>query len=351
MSLLFNIKETYKKYSKRVAINLMQLRWGRLNKAPLPPDQIESVIILAQERFGDIIVTTPLFRNLRKMFPKMEITVLGVTEIINILKPDRNLNLVCNIKRADQQLKQQIFSRTYDVLYNTKDHPSFTFIKLSGKIKARHKVGIYHERHTGFFHHMFDLDDTLPTVEKNLALMNYLGAPVSEADVRPYLPAGPVSSEIKEFIQTVSGKKLTGINLSASNRNKEWGPERWREFLNHIDAHVIILSTKEHLDNKRALEQEFSQVIPSPLTPSIFDVGYMVQHMQVLVTPDTSLVHVASCYDTPIVALYRLERDLQKFKPMSKLNRVHVTPSGELDDIQPSDVVRSYQYILKELKA
>ena len=328
----------------------MQLRWGRLSKKPPPSDKIKSVIILAQERFGDIIVMTPLLRNLRKSFPTMEITVLGVTEIINILKPDGNLNLVCNIKRADKQLKQRIFSRTYDLLYNTKDHPSFTFIKLSGKIKARHKLGIYHERHLGFYHHMFDLDDALPTVEKNLELMNYLGVSVSGDDMRPYLPDGTVSSEIKEFIKSISGKEITGINLSASNRNKEWGPERWREFLNQIDEDVIILATKEHLDNKRILEQEFSQIIPSPLTPTIFDVGYMVQHMRVLVTPDTSLVHVASCYDTPIVALYRLERDLKKFKPMSKLNRVHVTPSTVLDDIQPSDVVRSYQSVLEELK-
>jgi heptosyltransferase III len=349
MSIIFKIKEAYKKHSKQTAINIMHLRWGRLSSNKIQSKEITSVIILAQERYGDIIVMTPLLRMLRKSFPHLDITVLGVTDIIDFLKPDKNLNLVCNIKHADKQLKKQIFSRTYDLLYNTKDHPSFTFIKLSGEIKAHHKVGIFHERHEGFFHHMFQLDEVLPTVEKNMALLDYLGVNIREEDMRPYLPEGPVESEIKEFIQSLSGKAITGINLSASNRNKEWGIKRWREFLNEIKEDVIILSTQDHLVNKQLLEKEFPQVIPSPLTPSIFDVGYLVQHMRILVTPDTSLVHIASCYNTPIVALYRLERDLKKFKPLSKINRIHVTPTGVIDDIEPREVVQSYASVIEVL--
>jgi len=349
MQILFNIKEAYKKYSKLFAITIMQSRWGRLTSKNIQSKEITTIIILAQERFGDIIVMTPLLRVLRKSFPHLDITVLGVTNIIDILKPDANLNQVCNIKHADKQLKKQIFSRTYDLLYNTKDHPSFTFIKLSGKIKADHKVGILHERHQGFFHHLFPLDDALPTVEKNMALLDYLGVKITDEDMRPYLPEGPIASEIKEFIHGLEDKDIIGINLSASNRNKEWGIKRWREFLCEIKEEVVILSTQDHLANKQILEKEFPQVIPSPLTPSIFDVGYLVQNMRVLVTADTSLVHVASCYNTPIVALYRLERDLKKFKPLSQINRVHVTPTGIIDDIDPTDVVQSYKSVLEVL--
>ena len=349
MSIIFNINEAYKKHSKQAAIKIMQLRWGRLTSNKIQSKKITSIIILAQERYGDIIVMTPLIRMLRKSFPHLDITILGVTDIIDFLKPDRKLNLVSNIKHADKQLKKQIFSRTYDLLYNTKDHPSFTFIKLSGKIKAHHKVGIFHERHQGFFHHQFPLDDELPTVEKNMALLDYLGVKITEEDMRPYLPEGPVDSEIREFVQSLSGRVITGINLSASNRNKEWGVKRWREFLSKIKEDVVILSTKDHLANKQLLETEFPQVIPSPPTPSIFDVGCLVQHMRVLVTPDTSLVHVASCYNTPIVALYRLERDLKKFKPLSQINSVHVTPTGIIDDIEPTEVVQSYNSVLEVL--
>lgn len=352
MSLTFQIKEAYKKCTKQAAIGIMRFIWGGLKPDDSNiPEKFNSIVLLAQERYGDIIVMTPLLKKLRQSFPDADITVLGVTDIINFLKPDKNLNFVCNIKRADSQTKQKVFSHTYDLLFNTKDHPSFTFIKLSGKIKARYKVGIFHARHQGFFNHMFELDDALPTVEKNTELLKYLGIKMTAADRRPYLPEGPVSPEIREFVRDISGKAVTGINLSASNRSKEWGVERWKEFLSHIKEDTIILSTKDHLQNKKYLENEFSNVISSPLTSTIYDVGYMVKNMRILVTPDTSLVHIASCYNTPIVALYRLERDLKKFKPLSHINRVHVTPTGVIDDIVPADVLKSYHSVIETLEA
>ena len=351
MSLTFQVKEAYKKYTKQAAIGIMRFIWGGLKPDPNIPPKFNSIIVLAQERYGDIIVLTPLLKKLRQSFPDADITVLGVTDIIDFLKPDKNLNFVCNIKRADDQTKQKVFSHTYDLLFNTKDHPSFTFIKLSGKIKARYKVGIFHERHKGFFNHMFELDDALPTVEKNTELLKYLGIKITAVDLRPYLPEGPVSPDIREFVREISGRAVTGINLSASNRSKEWGIERWREFLGHIKEDTIILSTKDHLKNKQFLENEFPNIISSPLTTTIYDVGYMVKNMRILVTPDTSLVHNASCYNTPIVALYRLERDLKKFKPLSQINRVHVTPTGVIDDIAPADVLESYYSVVETLKA
>ncbi len=153
----------------------MRLKWGGRNESRGIPENINSIIILAQERYGDLIVTTPLFKKLRQSFPYVEITVLGVTDIIDFLKPDKNLNFVCNIKKADKKTRAKIFSTNYDILFNTKDHPSFTFIKLSGKINARHKFGISHERHQGFFDQLVELDDALPTVEKNLSLITHLG--------------------------------------------------------------------------------------------------------------------------------------------------------------------------------
>ncbi len=51
------------------------------------------------------------------------------------------------------------------------------------------------------------------------------------------------------------------------------------------------------------------------------------------------------------MALYRLERDLKKFKPLSHINRVHVTPTGVIDDIVPADVLKSYHSVIETLEA
>jgi len=274
----FRIKEAYKKVTKQTAIELIKLIHGPVKPDQKIPQNPESIIIMAQERFGDIIVMTPLLKRLRAVYPEIKITVLGVTETINILKPDTNINLVCNIKHADPVMRKEILLETYDLLYNTKDHPSFTFMKLTAKIKAKHKVGIRHRRHKGFFNHMIELDDALPTVEKNLAIMDYLGFPLSRNDLRPYLPEGPVSPEIVKFISDLKGKNIIGINLSASNRSKEWGVALWIQFLKTVKDEIIVLAAPGAAADKTKLEKLYPNLIPSPQTQTMFDVGYVVKH-------------------------------------------------------------------------
>jgi len=347
--LSFKIRETYKKSTKKAAITLMKYLGSQVKPESKFNIRPRSVVVLAQERFGDLLVLTPLFKLLRQAFPDLDITVLGVTEIIKILDHDNNLTFVTNIKRASEAVKKKIFSCNYDLLYNTKDHPSFTFLKLTGKLHADHKVGILHPWHRGFFHHMLPLADTMPTVEKNCALLPYLGISLEDKDMQPYLPPGPVNDNVKKFVSQLRDNRVIGINLSASNRSKEWGIERWKFFLGQINEKVVVLATEEHEADKKELEKSFAHILASPSTPTIFDVGWIIKHLGLLVTPDTALVHVASCFNTPIVALYRLQRDLEKFKPLSENKRIHVTATGVIDDISPRDVLVSFHSLWREV--
>ena len=49
--------------------------------------------------------------------------------------------------------------------------------------------------------------------------------------------------------------------------------------------------------------------------------------------------------------MYISKRDLKKFKPLSHINRVHVTPTGVIDDIVPADVLKSYHSVIDTLEA
>lgn len=346
----FRIKEAYKKITKQAAIGVVKLFHASVNIDEKPPEKIRSIVILAQERFGDLIVMTPLLKLLRQNYPDTELVVLGVTDIIYFLKNDPHPNVLINIKRCDKSIRKKLLARQYDLLYNTKDHPSFTFQKLTIQIRAKHKVGIFHRKQSGIFNHMIELPDALPTVEKNAALLAYLGIRISKDDLRPYLPQDETAPEILDFVKNTPKKELIGINLSASNRTKEWGMERWREFLARTEEPMIILSSPEHVENKKQLESEFKHVVACPATPTIHDVGVLVEHIKLLVTPDTSLVHVAACFNTPVVALYRNERDMKKFPPLSEVNRVHITPTAVIDDIPVKDVLESFQAVLAEIR-
>jgi heptosyltransferase-3 len=300
--------------------------------------QAGSIVILGQERFGDLIVLTPLIRKLRQAFPAAEIFLLGVTRMITFLSEDKNLNHVLNIKRTNRKYRKEILSRQFDLLFNTKDHPSFTFLFLTARLSARYKIGIYHSVHLGYFDHMEYLNDDLPAVEKNMALVRFLNVPYGKSDLKPYLPEDTPDTEIVEFISGLSEENIIGINLSASNPGKEWPIACWDELLSMVKHPVIIFAMPDDAEKKAALEKKHANVYHSPPTRTLLNAGHLIRRIKVLITPDTALVHVAGCYNIPVVVLYRLERDMKKFPPLSDRFRTLISPTSNLSEIKPETV-------------
>jgi ADP-heptose:LPS heptosyltransferase len=340
-----NFRESYKYLTKRLAVMAIKYVFGTRPSGKIFDGAVQSIVILGPERFGDLIVLTPMIRALRSSFPEAGITLLGVTNMVSFLSHDPNLNRVVNIKRTRVSERREILRDHYDLLFNPKDHPSFTFLLLTARINARYKIGIYHRAHIGYFDYMHFFDDAAPTVEKNMVPLHFLDISFEKRDLRPYLPDGEISSNIKEFIEKLDGVKPVGINLSASNPGKEWPLENWRALISEIDRPVVILAMPDDAGKKKLLEREFKQVVPSPPTGTLLDAGYLIAQLDLLVTTDTALVHVAGCCNTPVVVLYRLERDMKKFPPASDLNRILISPTSDLADISPDQVTQAVKNI------
>ena len=301
------------------------------------------MVILVQERIGDTILTTPLLKHLRHAFPRLEIDLVGVREDNEILRHDPYIDHFFNLHRMTLFQKRKLFRKKYDLLYHSKDHPSFTFLKLCRQLKAKLRVGLEHPQHRGNFHYLLPQNAVTATVEKNCSILDLMGSSAWKNDLRPYFNEGPLSPEIENFAESkLKHEKVIGINLSASNIYKSWKLENYRELLRKIDQKIMVFGLPEKHADKECLEKEFSQVIPSPPTPTINDAAHLIKHLKILISPDTSLVHLASCYDIPVIALYRTDLDYKRFPPYSKVQKVLISPTELTDDIPPQAVWEAY---------
>ncbi len=346
MLMIHRLKEAYRYITKRLAILVIKSLCGKVETYLSFDGKVDSIVILGQERYGDLIVLTPVIKKLRQSYPQSKIIVLGVTSAVSFLADDPNLNMVVNIKRASAKKRKEILRDHYDILFNTKDHPSVTFLWLTARIRARFKIGIYHPIHRGYFNYMHYYEDAAPTLDKNMAILHFLDILYDKNDLRPYLPAKTPTVEIKNFVAELGGKKPLGINLSASNPGKEWPLEHWKRLLSELIGPFIILSMPDDAARKALLERTFSNVIASPSTPTLTDAGYLIRHLKLLITTDTALVHVAGCHNIPVIVLYRLARDMKKFPPTSDRNQVHISPTTNLGDILPAEIIRSTRDML-----
>ena len=100
---------------------------------------------------------------------------------------------------------------------------------------------------------------------------------------------------------------------------------------------MIHKPTDNKLISKLITKEKSSFVSPSYPTESVLDVAALVDSVDLLITPDTSLVHMACAFEKPLLAIY--SNDVNSFKtwhPKSTNN--HVIFSANFDSLKSLDV-------------
>ncbi len=321
---------------RRFTCRLLRASGRRVGPSPYSGGPVNSAVVLMPELFGDTILTTPLIRALSSAAPAAEITVVGNGPGVRLLSHDDRISRTIELRDASKEERHALFGRRFDVLLSTKDHPSFTNLRLVRRIDAGYRIGFDHPGHRGFFDHLVVRPERMPVWEKTAGLIEPLG---SASNTRPYLPDGPVSPAVSEFVaEKMADRSVLAVNISASKPEKRWPTARWEELLHGVAGPFVVLAAPEHAVDRHELESKLNRAIPSPATVSLFDVGYIIRHAAALLTTDTAAVHIASCFDTPVLALYRNPRDLAKFPPLSERRRVLLALNDDLTSISVTDV-------------
>jgi heptosyltransferase-3 len=344
-------KKKKKPFRHRFAQTL-QFMAKRRQKQPFLDKPIESVVILAKERYGDCIMLTPLIGSLRKEFPELSIFIVAFNQIIfDFFSADPHITAVYHTKKNLIRYGKDILSQKFDLLFNPKDHPSTNFLIHSRLIRARYKTGHLNTFHEGLYDHLINLDPKTHESAKNLALLNVIGLTSQPKHSKPYLPPMRVSPVITAFLRALQPGLCIGINISAGHSGGHRSLEQWSELIRSFpDTTFVIFSAPHDLQRKRELERLHSNVQQSPATANLYEVGEMVKKLKLLITPDTALIHVASCFDTPVIGLYRnTQVDHDQFGPMSTLQEVIISPTPDVIDIDTSAISSSLREMLKKL--
>jgi heptosyltransferase-3 len=345
------MKKKKKPFRHRVAQTLQFMaKWRK--KQPFPDKPLKSIVILAKERYGDSIMLTPLIGALRREHPELSISIITFTQIVfNFFSADPNITAVYYTKKNLTRYYKGILSKKFDLLFNPKDHPSTNFLIHSMLIRAQQKIGHFNSFHEGLYDHLIDLPRHTHESEKNLSLLKLIGADTAHRQNKPYLPPLPISENISTFLKTLEPGKCIGINISAGHDGGHRSIHQWSELISNFPNDTfIIFSAPDELEEKRELEHLHTNVRRSPSTRNLNEVGEIVKNLKILISPDTALIHVASCFDTPLIGLYRKSLvDHNQFGPLSELQEVIVSSTPDVIDIESDSIAASLRKMMQLL--
>lgn len=311
---------------------------------------LNSVAILAQEKLGDCVLLTPLIRNLRQARPELRIHIIAFSRAsTSFFQDDPAVTAVHLVKQKPLRYLSEVRAAKFDLLFNTKDHPSTHFLLQTVLIPARFKVSHANPFHEGLYDRLIEMEHHTHMALKNCALLSVLGIDTSTEDCRPSLPAMPVSNEMQQLLPRLEALHPIGINISAGEPNRYWTEKKWQALLSSFPGErFVVLSGPDELEEKLRLETSCPNIIATPPTLNLYEASCIVAALRLLVTPDTSMVHVASGAGVPIVGLYReAPQDISRFGPYLVPFELVVSTTSEVNGIDPGAVSAAMNKLLQ----
>ncbi|MCX6173698.1 MAG: glycosyltransferase family 9 protein [Ignavibacteriales bacterium] len=323
---------------------------------------IKKILIVRLGKIGDLVVTSFVFEVLKEKYPHLEIHLLTLTSNKDVLKYNPRLTKVIYTKKnLSLYLKLTgLRKESYDMILDLNDGPSTTsaliFKFLSARIKAGYNFSKY-ERYINFKITPIKNENS-HIIERMNNFLFQLGIIADEKLVKPFFYLGSKElSEVEfELSSMEKSKHLIAVNISAGAKIRYWDIEKWNQLLHSInDAYkncfFLLLSTEKDrmLQRQLAFSLGTENCIEGKLA-SIQHFATYIKSSDMLITPDTSAVHIASAFGIPTLALYpNPEWNYISWQPYRIAYRSIKSSTENINDISVQEVFIKLKSLINEI--
>jgi len=275
---------------------------------PVPPISLPDrprILVVTLRRVGDVLLTTPLIRSLRRAWPDATIDVLLFAGTVGIVggNPDIDHAIAMPARPTITETLTLIVRlwKQYDLAVSTQsgDRPTI-FALAAGRTHVGLiapdglKVGGALKRRA--LHRCVPTIENIHRVEQMLRLADALGI---ERVAELVCPAGAALAQI------APGENYAVIHAAPMFRYKQWTREGWRALAAGLERRglsVVAISGPDEAECKY-LDDVWQGVA------TVHQVGWpgtvsLLSQARIYIGPDTSVSHLAAATGCPTVALF-----------------------------------------------
>jgi heptosyltransferase-2 len=267
---------------------------------------VKRILVIQTAFLGDVILATPVFSELKRLFPEAKIDALVKAGNESLLESHLSLNEVLVFSKKDGKWKslialiRSIRKRKYDVVINLHRFGSSGIITvLSGANETR---GFAKNPFSIFFTNRFshEIGDGTHEVERNLSLIHDIGA---AKRVRPSLFPTPEDFSVVKSYQEDAYAVVAPASVWFT---KQLPKEQWIKLINHLNSKVYLIGgpTDEQLCNEIVERLPKSDVVNLAGKLTLMQSAALISSAQRTYVNDSGPLHIASAMNAPVTAFF-----------------------------------------------
>ncbi|WP_044418022.1 glycosyltransferase family 9 protein [Halarcobacter anaerophilus] len=317
--------------------------------------KIKKILIIRDGGIGDAILSYPLIRELKKFYPKARIDVYASLNNYFMYKyvPWVDTVYLKHKKRHWFKTWLEVFKmkqnhydlaiddtviRFHRTLYTMIINPKF--VLASSGTKKRYG---FDRSELSFYYKVYKTTDKIiHIVDDRLRVLEFLGINNYSNKMEFPLPKEK-NKDIIKYLNKFKGYKLIGLNTDASHEDRTLNTKQIIDLcklLNHKNIKIIPFCVPSKFNYfKELIENNNLANVELPFkTKSIYEAAQIVKELDLLITPDTSFVHIASGLNIPTIGLFW--NDPTKYilcAPRSDIS-IAITPQGKESNLKNIDL-------------
>ncbi len=310
------------------------------SKIPASP----SILILRQDRLGDVLMSTFFLSALHERYPNSRMAILlgrNNEEVIPLLPFPIETFVYRKNFFADIRLLRNIRQIHFDVAIDMTDKASVTSSILLAKIGAKIRVGIQKENSV-----VYDITVPRPSqmdvhiTERVAELLRPFGIDPATVDRRPHL---------KLEVQRQNGR--IGLNISSRTPDRSAPTKASAEIalgaLGFGFSEILVLCAPH--DRQRG--EETVRLANDPHIhlaehmPTFAQFAQQIASCEYLITVDTSVIQIAAAANIPMVLMFRPMNDEHPWTPVGVPFELY-TQYPSLTELEPQPVLNLFKKLI-----
>ena len=280
-------------------------------------EKTDFVVIHIPDQIGDAMAIFPVIRalELHKIKHLLIVTSTINLEVFNALKLEQTKLTLVTMTMQDHATLKEIkdLAKNITLQYGTPDlcieamrKKNLKTMIFISQLKAKTNfqvVGLTMKCYSPLCKNASRMDQNLraPVPMTWAFMMREAGFPA----VRSIYEL-PLSDDVREEMRSLGS--YIALNLDGSSQERTFSLSIAENLIAKIqsetDIPIVIVYGPKGEDKARALVDCYNNVYRLSLSPSIKRSAAIIKDAYIAITPDTSILHMASAYNTPVVAIY-----------------------------------------------
>jgi ADP-heptose:LPS heptosyltransferase len=260
-------------------------------------------LLIRFSSIGDIVLTTPIIRCLRKTYPEAEIHFLTKKTFKGILEHNPYLDKIHLLEEdldlVIEQLKQENFDQVIDL------HRNLRTLRVKRALKKVNAIAFDKLNARKFVYTSFKIN-TLPQkhiVDRYFEAVHPLGVRDDGLGLDYFIPD---QDKVKqEDIPTSHSAGYIALVIGAALATKKMPLHKLKELCRTINHPIVLLGGKEDYENGKAIAATDDIKIYNACGKfNLNESADLIRNAKFVITHDTGLMHIAAALQKPIISVW-----------------------------------------------